>query len=263
MKPSHHQNFGSENLAAVRADDGILDPGFCSGFLRSRFLQSRFFPDQVFPIVFQINGIEIIWWTRLTVGIRLFVACRTKRSGKCCDGSSSQLPISRQMPRQECSNRNLRLSTLIVRCGILWRVKCYPCKIQPLAKAVSRRAGSSTKMLSCCANPQCGKPFLRLREGKLFLVETERVSKGGGAVSSAVNRGRKQQRGIEHFWLCDVCAAHWTLTYEQDEGVSLIPLRRAVRSAGAAVGDRSVGDRSLGDRCADDHYVGDRCPEAA
>lgn len=32
-------------------------------------------------------------------------------------------------------------------------------------------------MLSRCVNDQCCKPFLRLREGKLFLVETERLTK--------------------------------------------------------------------------------------
>ncbi len=145
------------------------------------------------------------------------------------------LPVNRQMQCRECSDRNIRLSAPIVRCGILWRAKCYPCKIQPLAKAVSERAGSSRKMLSCCANPQCGRPFLRLREGKLFLVETERVGNGDGDVSSATNRSRKQQRAVEHFWLCDVCAARWTLSYKQGQGVTLIPLRRAVLSAGAAV----------------------------
>jgi len=30
-------------------------------------------------------------------------------------------------------------------------------------------------MLSRCANSQCSRPFLRLRQGKLFLVETECV----------------------------------------------------------------------------------------
>ena len=38
-------------------------------------------------------------------------------------------------------------------------------------------------MLSQCANKQCCKPFLKLRDGKLFLVETERVRKPGESVS--------------------------------------------------------------------------------
>lgn len=32
-------------------------------------------------------------------------------------------------------------------------------------------------ILSKCANPQCRKPFLRLCDGKLFLVETDRTTK--------------------------------------------------------------------------------------
>ena len=33
-------------------------------------------------------------------------------------------------------------------------------------------------MLSHCANSRCSRPFLHLRQGKLFLVETEGVSSG-------------------------------------------------------------------------------------
>jgi hypothetical protein len=85
------------------------------------------------------------------------------------------------------------------------------------------------KMLSRCANPECGTPFLKLREGKLFLVETERVTKPALAVPPFV-RARKLQRSVEHYWLCDECAAEWTLAYDRDRGISLVPLRRSVRS---------------------------------
>jgi hypothetical protein len=34
-------------------------------------------------------------------------------------------------------------------------------------------------MLSHCANSTCSRPFLRLRQGKLFLVETEFVGRSG------------------------------------------------------------------------------------
>ena len=89
-------------------------------------------------------------------------------------------------------------------------------------------------MLSRCANSQCSKPFLRLREGKLFLVETERVTKPGEPASPPFVRARKLQRQVEHYWLCDDCAAHWTLVYDRDHGVALAPLRRPVASAAAA-----------------------------
>jgi hypothetical protein len=83
-------------------------------------------------------------------------------------------------------------------------------------------------MLSRCANDQCGKPFLRLRDGKLFLVETERLTKPGQSVSPPFVRARQPQRQVEHYWLCDDCAKKWTLVYEREHGVALAPLRRPV-----------------------------------
>jgi hypothetical protein len=89
-------------------------------------------------------------------------------------------------------------------------------------------------MLSRCANSECSKPFLRLREGKLFLVETERVKKPGEAAAPPFVRARRHPRQVEHFWLCDACAAHWTLVYDQHQGISLTPLPRAMTKAATA-----------------------------
>jgi hypothetical protein len=90
------------------------------------------------------------------------------------------------------------------------------------------------KMLSRCANSQCGKPFLKLREGKLFLVETDRLTKAGESAAPPFVRARQQQRCVEHFWLCDDCAAQWTLVFDRDSGVVLAPLRRPTMSVVAA-----------------------------
>jgi hypothetical protein len=81
-------------------------------------------------------------------------------------------------------------------------------------------------MLSRCANVQCAKPFLRLREGKLFLVETERIAKPGESAGPPFVRARRQQRQVEHFWLCSECAARYSLVYNRERGVALVPLRR-------------------------------------
>jgi len=89
-------------------------------------------------------------------------------------------------------------------------------------------------MLSRCANSQCAKPFLKLREGKLFLVETDRVTKPGEPAVPPFVRARQQQRCVEHFWLCDECAAQWTLVYDRERGVDLAPLRRSAASVSAA-----------------------------
>ncbi len=89
-------------------------------------------------------------------------------------------------------------------------------------------------MLSHCANTRCHKPFLRLREGKLFLVETERLMKPGQPASPPFVRARQQQRQVEHYWLCDECAAQWTLIYDRERGVALAPVKRPVPSVAAA-----------------------------
>ena len=51
-------------------------------------------------------------------------------------------------------------------------------------------------MLAKCANPGCGTPFLYLKEGRLFHLPVRQSENGAGEPS------------VEHFWLCDACAAH-------------------------------------------------------
>jgi len=89
-------------------------------------------------------------------------------------------------------------------------------------------------MLSRCANVECSKPFLRLREGRLFLVETDRLTRPGESAGPPFVRARQKQRQVEHFWLCDDCAAQFTLIYERERGVVLLPLRRPAATARAA-----------------------------
>jgi hypothetical protein len=90
-------------------------------------------------------------------------------------------------------------------------------------------------MLSRCANLECSKPFLRLGDGKLFLVETERVTKPGECAAPPFVRARKLQRCVEHYWLCDDCAARWTLVSDREHAVALAPLKRRAGSVDAAV----------------------------
>lgn len=99
-----------------------------------------------------------------------------------------------------------------------------------LANRAASPAESVKFMLSRCANQDCGRPFLRLREGKLFLVETARKVRPGESVAPPFVRARKQQRLVEHYWLCDCCAEQWTLAYGQDGGIVLVPLKRPVAS---------------------------------
>lgn len=94
-------------------------------------------------------------------------------------------------------------------------------------------------MLSQCANSKCGKPFLKLREGKLFLVETDRINKPGESAAPPFVRARQTQRLVEHYWLCDECALLWTLVYRLG-GVALAPLPRPVASLAMAAAQGEV-----------------------
>jgi hypothetical protein len=86
-------------------------------------------------------------------------------------------------------------------------------------------------MLSHCANSQCRKPFLKLRDGKLFLVEINRVARLGKSLHPAFVRAHQQQRTVEHFWLCEECATRWSIVYDRDQGIMLTPLRRPLEKA--------------------------------
>jgi hypothetical protein len=89
-------------------------------------------------------------------------------------------------------------------------------------------------MLSHCANSRCSRPFLRLRQGKLFLVETEFVSRSRELAAPSSPRLRLQPRRVERYWLCDECAAVWTLVHDRKQGIVLMPLSRP--PVGARVG---------------------------
>ncbi|MFZ0284869.1 MAG: hypothetical protein WAL32_06525 [Terriglobales bacterium] len=80
-------------------------------------------------------------------------------------------------------------------------------------------------MLNKCANPGCNERFRKLDEGKLFLVEAERM----GAEHSP-----RQARHLEHYWLCNQCALMLTLSFDTARGVVTVPLAPATRKIPAA-----------------------------
>ena len=77
-------------------------------------------------------------------------------------------------------------------------------------------------MLCKCANQACNTPFRRLREGKLFQVETEYFGERG-APGITIRKARPWRR-VEHYWLCDACSPFVTLTFDQNRGVITVPL---------------------------------------
>ena len=77
-------------------------------------------------------------------------------------------------------------------------------------------------MLHKCANPACTTTFRYLREGKMFYVETE-VFAAPDPAYPATER-KKGSRRVEHYWLCDECCVHITLTFDTHKGVLTVPL---------------------------------------
>ncbi|MFZ0803918.1 MAG: hypothetical protein WBQ09_08385 [Terriglobales bacterium] len=102
-------------------------------------------------------------------------------------------------------------------------------------------------MLDHCANPGCSRRFRKLEDGKLFLVEV------GVAEASPSARGAgagRLYRQLEHYWLCDPCAAVLTLSFEQGRGVVAVPLTRPLgKKPAVSVGSSAVGGTPLPQTC--------------
>jgi hypothetical protein len=80
-------------------------------------------------------------------------------------------------------------------------------------------------MLHKCANPACTAPFRSLREGKLFLAETFPSN-----LNASFDGNRRKVRRREHFWLCDVCSAQFTLHFDANLGMLTVPLSNRAAS---------------------------------
>ncbi len=72
-------------------------------------------------------------------------------------------------------------------------------------------------MITKCANQMCGQPFLFFRGGKLFIVDVR-------SNPQPVNPGTTEQapQKLEHFWLCEHCAATMTLVVGQGRAPRVI-----------------------------------------
>lgn len=89
-------------------------------------------------------------------------------------------------------------------------------------------------MISKCANPDCDARFRYLRSGKLFHFEVavEPVAtKYSGTGLRPVPKKAAQK--VEHFWLCDECAASMTLKQDRAHGVIVIPVKKHSQRATA------------------------------
>jgi hypothetical protein len=90
-------------------------------------------------------------------------------------------------------------------------------------------------MLSKCLNSRCSARFQYLGQGRLFRIDfVEAVKKQARAGKEAALALRSKACPIEHFWLCQDCAA--TLTIELSDGgeVRLVPYEIPARKPAVA-----------------------------
>ena len=74
-------------------------------------------------------------------------------------------------------------------------------------------------MLAKCANPSCSTPLVYLREGKIFMIETEHSQTH---VDGTILIRSKASNRVEHFWLCGPCSQEMTLTYDRQRGIEVV-----------------------------------------
>jgi hypothetical protein len=68
------------------------------------------------------------------------------------------------------------------------------------------------------ANRGCGTPFRYLHQGKLLEIKTQYRSSPG----SEAERNPKNGTGyIQRYWLCAHCAAHVTLFFDRQHGLTM------------------------------------------
>lgn len=77
-------------------------------------------------------------------------------------------------------------------------------------------------MLAKCSNPSCSTRFLRLGNGRLFILETD-----------PPRHSDKSER-TEYFWLCEACSATTTLRIAEGERVVVVPLPEWIRDVSDA-----------------------------
>jgi hypothetical protein len=67
------------------------------------------------------------------------------------------------------------------------------------------------------------------------MVETGGAGNTEQFCPSAARHPRKPPRHVERYWLCDRCAAEWTLMQDRSGGIALAPLSRAPVGSTVAV----------------------------
>ena len=89
-----------------------------------------------------------------------------------------------------------------------------------------KRKNRAYAMLAKCSNSSCTASFRFLHSGRLFHFEKRLPATCEGATE------RRVSTRVELFWLCEECAAEFTLLLDAALGARVVPLaRRAFRAA--------------------------------
>ena len=81
-------------------------------------------------------------------------------------------------------------------------------------------------MITKCVNQLCSQPFRYFRGGRLFVVDV-----GSNAQSADLSTTDRAPLKLEHFWLCELCAATMTMVMGQDRTPTVIWTRQQLSSA--------------------------------
>lgn len=95
-------------------------------------------------------------------------------------------------------------------------------------------------MLSKCLNPGCSETFQYMGQGRLFRIDFAEVGRrrtvsGTKEVIAAVP---VKARPMEHFWLCESCAAAMTIEFGDSGEVHLVRIESCAKKPAASVAVR-------------------------
>jgi hypothetical protein len=83
-------------------------------------------------------------------------------------------------------------------------------------------------MLSKCANPDCSEALHYLGQGRIFEVHFEDADlcEKAGRVPFDMEL-KKQDRSVEHFWLCAKCSDKLTVALDRQNKVFILPRQKS------------------------------------
>jgi hypothetical protein len=84
-------------------------------------------------------------------------------------------------------------------------------------------------MLSKCLNSHCSATFRYLWQGRLYRIDFAEASRRSAHAGGRVATARRKAELIEHFWLCESCAATMTVELGEDGEVRPVPFEIPVR----------------------------------